>query len=342
MSAAATKTRGEGLSGAQKCAVLCIALGASGAASVLRQLPPEDVEKVTRAIAAMPSPDPELVRAVLDEYRDASRRTPGPRGGPEFASQVLEEAIGAARARPLLQRLGRPDDSALGRLRQAAPQTLAGLLRDEHPQTVAVVAAQLDDDAALALMRSLDAERGQEVLWRLAHLGPVAGDTLGLIERELLSRLAAPPAAGESRAAGGPERVARLLNLAGEAFEKPMLEAMDQRDQGLAARVRQLMFTFEDLLRVDARGLQRVLREVEGKELAMALKVASDELKAHLRKAMSERAASALDEEIEMLGPVRVKDVEAAHAHIIESVRALAQAGEITLQGAGGGGDEMV
>lgn len=340
---AATKVRKDSLSGAQKCAVLCIALGAAGAAKVLQQLAPAEVERVTREIAAMGTPDPDLVRTVLEEFRDASRRPmAAPRGGADYASTVLEQAVGAARARPMLARIAEQGSSGLARLQQASPGTLAGLLREEHPQTVAVVLAQLSDDASLALLEALGPERARDVLYRVARLGPVSADTLGVIERELLARLVARPAAAvESHGEGGPERVARILNRAGEKLEKPVMEELERRDHAIAARVKNAMFTFEDLLRVGAAGIQRVLREIDGKELALALKVASDELKAHLRKGMSERAASALDEEIEMMGPVRVKDVEAAHARIVESVRALAQSGEIQIEGQGGG-DELV
>jgi flagellar motor switch protein FliG len=320
--------------------VLCIALGPAGAAQILQKLAPDEVERVTREIAGMASPDPELLKSVVEEFRDASRRgSATPQGGPGYAAQVLEQTVGVARAKPMLARINGKNDSGLSRLRQAAPETLAGLLRDEHPQAMAAVLAHLDDRQSLNLLRAMDPERAQDVLWRLARLGSVSSQTLQLIEKELLSRLAPAPVA-EIHGEGGPERVARILNLGGEDFEKPALAAMEAQDQEMATRVRQLMFTFEDLLRVDSRGMQRVLREVDGKELAMALKVASDELKAHIRKAMSERAASALDEEIEMLGPARVKDVEAAHMRIIDSVRSLDQAGEIQIQG--GGGDDLV
>jgi flagellar motor switch protein FliG len=340
VSATASRSRRDTLTGAQKCAVLCIALGTAGAAQILQKLAPDEVERVTREIAGMSIPDPELMKSVLEEFRDASRRGPStPRGGPEYAAQVLEQAVGVARAKPMLARISGASDSGLSRLRQAAPETLAGLLRDEHPQAMAAVLAHLDDRQSLNLLKAMDPDRAQDVMWRLARLGSVSSETLRLIEKELLSRLA-PVSVAEIHGEGGPERVARILNLAGEDFEKPALAAMEAQDQEMATRVRQLMFTFEDLLRIDSRGMQRVLREVDGKELAMALKVASDELKAHIRKAMSERAAAALDEEIEMLGPVRIKDVEAAHMRIIDNVRSLGQAGELQIQG--GGGDDLV
>ncbi|HTO91409.1 MAG TPA: flagellar motor switch protein FliG [Candidatus Sulfotelmatobacter sp.] len=335
--AAAARTRRESLSGPQKCAVLCIALGPQGAARILQQLSPDEVERVSREIAGMPSPDPELVRSVVEEFRDASKRggTGTLKGGPAYAQRVLDQALGAAKARPIMERVNAGNESGLGRLRRAASETLAGLLRDEHPQTIALVLAHLDDHQALSLLRALEPERANEVAWRVAAMGPVSPATLVLVEQTLMKRVEPRPTE-EGRGEGGASRMARLLNRAGESLERSILESLEQRDSDLAARVRNLMFTFEDLLRVDPKGMQRVLREVDTKELATALKVASDELKAHIRKAMSERAAAALDEEIEMLGPTRVKDVETAHARIIESVRSLAQAGEITIEGQGG------
>jgi flagellar motor switch protein FliG len=261
------------------------------------------------------------------------------RGGPSYATHLLEQALGPARARPILERMQQQYQSGLSRLRRAAPETLVGLLRDEHPQALALVLAHLDDAQSLALLKALEPERAQDALWRVARLGAVSPDTLALVERTIMAQLDPRPST-TARGEGGPDRVARLLNLAGEDLEKPVLEAIERRDAELAREVRNRMFTFEDLLRVDSRGMQRVLREVDGKELAMALKVASDELKQHIRKAMSERAAGALEEEMEMLGPVRVRDVEGAQGRIIETVRSLGHSGEITI--AGQGADDVV
>ncbi len=331
----------ESLTGSQKCAIVCVSLGPDVASKLLRQLSSDQVERVTQEIAALPPVPPEVVAHVLREFQQSATSPPATaQGGMVYAREVLEHAFGAVRARALVDRIeerGAPPQ--LRRLKQAAPDLLAGLLRDEHPQAAALVLAHLDAPQAIAVLGTLEVKRAAEVLYRMAKLDPVAPETLAQLEGALSGRtdLTFVP---NSAPSGGPASVARLLNLAGGGDRgKEVLEALGQRDGDLAEKVKALMFVFEDLLLIDGRGVQRLLRDVESRELALALKAASDELKAHIRANMSERAGQALEEEIEMLGPVRVKDVEAAQTHIIESVRALEESGEILVRGRGGSDD---
>ncbi len=340
MSAAARSPRLESLSGRQKSAILCLALGPEQGAKILQSLTPEDQEAVTREISALPPIEQDTVQAVLDEFRKAAQGGPsGVRGGEAPAKQMLEQALGAAKARPVLERIeGNRPASQLRKLKQAAPDLLAGVLRDEHPQTIALVLAHLEMDQVCAVVGALEPRLAAEVLYRVARLDTVTPESLQLVEQALAGKadltLTSKPATS-----GGAAAVARVLNQTGGELEKQLLEILAERDADIAANVKALMFVFEDLLLVDGKGMQRLLREVEGKELALSLKAASDELKAHIRGNMSERAAGALDEEIEMLGPVRVKDVEAAQARIIEAVRALEESGEILISGRGGADD---
>jgi flagellar motor switch protein FliG len=168
----------------------------------------------------------------------------------------------------------------------------------------------------------------------------ISPEMLALVETGLSSKTDLA-ISEEMTASGGPGAVAKLLNLTGNTLEKQLLEGIGQRSSEMAGRIESLMFVFEDMLLIDGRGIQRVLRDIESKDLALSLKAASEELKAHLRKNMSERAGAALDEEIEMLGPVRVKDVEAAHGRIIEVVRNLEQSGEIIIR-KGGSNDDFI
>jgi len=325
------------LTGARKCAVLCVALGPERAGEVLRQLSNEQVERVSAEIATLGEVPPELVQQVLEEFESASQVRPAPRGGPAVAKAILERGLEPARAQELVKQM--EGGGGLGRLRQAAPGSLAQAIAAEHPQTAALVVAHLDPPQAVRVLAALGEPMAGEVLWRIARLGPVTPDTLALVEGALSGRVELT-LARPVRPAGGAAAVAKLINQAGGSG--PMLLAgLQERDPGLGREVEALMFVFEDLLKVDNKGIQRLVREIESRDLALGLRAASDELKRHLKAGMSERAAAALDEEMELLGAVRVKDVEAAHGRIVDVARRLEQEGEIQVQGRGGD-DELL
>jgi len=184
----------------------------------------------------------------------------------------------------------------------------------------------------------MDPELAADVLYRVARMEKISPEMLSLVEAGLSSK-ADVSLSQEMTLSGGPAAVAKLLNLSGSALEKQLLEGLQQKNPEMANRIQSLMFTFEDLLLLDGKGMQRLLREVDTKELALALKAVSDELKRHIKSNMSERAAAALEEEIELLGPVRVRDVEGAHARIIEAVRALEESGDVLLRSREGNDD---
>jgi flagellar motor switch protein FliG len=340
MSAPARTLRFDALTGPQKSAVLCLALGPDHGAKLLQALSPEEQEAVTREIAALPPVEQELVDAVMDEFRRAAQAGPrGLRGGDQPARQLLEQAVGPAKARPMLAQIEAASPaSQLKQLKRATPEQLATVLRDEHPQTLALVLAYLEPEQVAALIKAFDPALASEVLYRVARLDGVTPEALHMVEQALAGKtdltLSSRPAAS-----GGPAAVARVLNDAGTEIGKALMERLEERDADLAAGVKALMFVFEDLMLLDGKSMQRLLREVESRELALSLKAASDDVKAHIRANMSERAAGALDEEIEMLGAVRVKDVQAAQARIIEQVRTLEESGEIMISGRGGSDD---
>jgi flagellar motor switch protein FliG len=340
MTVVARKHFQESLTGAQKSAVLCMTLGAKGAARLLQQLSPDEVELVTREIAALPAVASETVNAVLQEYEHASRTVDaGARGGAGFAQQVLEQALGPARARGMLDRVqDQVVDTGLKRLKRAAPEVLVGILRGEHPQTIALILAHLDVRQAASVVEAMDPELAGDVLYRVARMEKISPDVLALVEAGLSSKTDLS-LSQEMTLSGGPAAVAKVLNLAAGSLEKELLDTIQARSAEIANQIKGLMFVFEDLLLLDGKGMQRLLREVDTKELALALKAASDELKQHIRSNMSERAAGALDDEIEILGPVRVRDVEAAHARIIEAVRTLEESGEVLVRRRGGHDD---
>jgi flagellar motor switch protein FliG len=332
---AAAARKSQHLTGPQKSAVLCIALGPQGAARILQQLSPAEVERVSREIAVMQTVDADVVDSVLEEFRSATQAPAQPRGGVDFARNVLEQAVGSGRAREVVHRIEERAVSGFGRLAATPPPALASLLRDEHPQVIALALVHLEEAHAAATLGALDPALAADVAYRVARMGPVQPDLLALVETQLGGRTAAAPPKDAPRP-GGPELLGKWLNRGGEELEKRVLESITDRNADVADRVRASMFTFEDLLLIDAKGMQRVLREVETRDLATALKAASPELKRHILGNMSERAASALEEEIEILGPVRVKDVEAVHQKIVDSVRELGKSGEIMIAGRGG------
>lgn len=330
----------DALSGAQKCAVLCLAVGTKEAATILQQLGSEEVEQVCREIASMSEVTAEMAQAVVQEFQSASQASTSiTRGGVRYAQQVLEQAVGPVRAKIVLDKVQEQVvDTGLKRLKKVAPEVLVGILRGEHPQAIALILSHLDVRQSAAVVAAMDPGLAADVLYRVARMEKISPEMLAIVETGL-SRKTDVSLSQEMTLSGGPGAVARMLNMAGVTLEKQLLEGLQQRNPDIAARVQSLMFVFEDLRLLDGASVQRLLREVDGKELALALKGASDQLKKHITAQMSERAVSALEEEIEMLGPVRVRDVEAVHTRILESVRALEEAGEIRLRGRGGDDD---
>jgi flagellar motor switch protein FliG len=324
---------GRPLTGRQKVAVLCMAVGTEFAAKITTGLSSDEAEMISFEIAQLDRIPQELMEIVLSEWLEstlgiASLTT----GGLEYAREVLEKAFGKSRADGILRRITNQlaDTAGLHRLRKADPQQLATTLRGEHPQTVALVLAHLDAPHTAAILRELPTTFGGEVLYRMARMEKVSPEMLQLIERALSSDADLNFSQGMS-SAGGPAAVASVLNLVSGSLEKELLEGVSERDAMLCEQIKNLMFVFEDLVTLDDKSLQRLLREVEAKQLALALKAASEELKGKILSAMSQRAVAALKEEMEFMGPVKMRDVEGAQAAIVTQVRKLEETGEIVL-----------
>lgn len=336
---AATKTR-TNLTGVQRTAVLCVALGPELSAQILKRLSPAELELVTAEIAAMSAVDGETVDVVLNDFYEASKSVSSSvYGGVAYANRLLEQAVGPEMANDLVGRV-KPQvaEADLTRFNNASPEALAGVLRGEHPQTIALMLAHLGSRQAASVAQALGPDLAADVLFRVARMQKVSPEMVALVQTGLASKqdFTVPR---EMTTSGGPGAVAKVLNLMAESLGKQLLESVAGLDDDMAKQIKSLMFVFEDLILIDNKGMQRLLREVDHAELALALKGASDELKKHIRSAMSERAAEALDEELEMLGAVRVRDVEAAHARIIEVVRSLEDGGEIIVRKVGGSDD---
>jgi len=328
------------LNGLQKAAVLCTMLGAEAAAKVTQQLAQEEVEAISFEIARMGRVDRELADAILNEWIELMLAADSlTTGGIEYAREVLERAYGPAKAAAMLRRIQTQlqDTAGLHLLRNADPTQLGSMLRGEHPQTIALILSHLQPSQTANVLKELPPEQGSEVVYRMARMEKVSPEMLQLIERSMWSEDLAP-SRGLS-ASGGPQAVAAILNTMPASLEKQLMEGVQRRDAALCEQIRNLMFVFEDIVTIDARSIQRVLREVDGKELALALKGASPELQDKITGAMSQRAVAALKEEMEMMGPTKKRDVETAQGNIVAALRRLEEAGEIVLSG---GADDMV
>lgn len=321
------------LTGRQKAAIFCMLLGSEAAAEVTQHLDADEVEGISYEIARMEHVDAEIANAVLEEWEEMALATSSlARGGVDYAREVLEKAFGTRKAEAVLDRVENQlnDAAQLFGLRNADPQQLSSVLRNEHPQILALVLAHLDESQASKVLQQVDEETGGEVLYRMASMERVSPDMLEMVgesfgdEDELYM-------SDDMASAGGPETAAGVLNQIPSSAEKELLEVIDERDEELCGEIKNLMFVFEDLASVDERSLQRLMQEVETKELALALKVASEELKERLQSVMTKRARQSLEDEMEFLGPVRVSDVEDAQQRIVNQARALEESGEIVL-----------
>jgi flagellar motor switch protein FliG len=257
----------------------------------------------------------------------------------DYARRVLEKAFGTSKAQQVLKRIEAQlhDHISLTHLRNADPGQLTAIIRNEHPQTIALILAFLDPSQVAAVLKEMDPAMGSDILLRIARMEKVMPDVLRIIE-ESVGAESDLSMSGDGSRAGGPEAVAEVLNLVPGAVEKDLLDGVAEKDAELSEQIKNLMFVFEDIVKLDDRGITRLLRDVDTRQLSLALKLASEELKGRMLGSMSSRARDALLEEMEFLGPVRVSDVEQAQSSIVKMARALEEAGEIVI----GGGDDLV
>jgi flagellar motor switch protein FliG len=316
-------------------------LGSEAAAAITQKLAVEEVEQISFEIARMDRVSSEATDAVLSEWLDVMLAADSvAAGGVEFAREVMEKAFGAQKSQVMLKRIMSQisEGAGLHRLRNADPQQLGNTLRGEHPQTVALILAHLEAPHTASVLKELDPVFGAECVLRMARMEKVSPDMLVLIERSILTETDLAPAQGLSTS-GGPAAVAEVLNLVAPSLEKAIMKGVEAIDPALCEQIRNLMFVFEDVVSLDDRSLQRLLREIDVKELALALKSASNEVKNKIMGGMSQRASAALKEEMEMLGPARKRDIESAQTAIVAMIRKLEDAGEIVV---GGGADDLV
>jgi flagellar motor switch protein FliG len=310
-----------------------LSLGPDLAAQITQRLAVEEVDAISFEIARMGQVDPDTVEGVLEEWMTRILVADSlAAGGLEAAREILEKAFGPRKAQQVLERIQGQLQSSVGlqRLRSVEARQLSTMLREEHPQTVALILAHLDPNHTASVIKELDARAASEAVFRMAKMEKVQPELLQLVERSLSADIDLTMTQGLS-ASGGPAIVATVLNHLPPSLERVLLEEVAQKDQVLCDQIKNLMFVFEDISSLDERALQRIVRDIELKQLALALKAASADLKAKLTGAMTQRAATALQDEMEMLGAVRLRDVEAAQSAIVAVVRKLEEAGEIVI-----------
>src|SRR6478609_205922 len=322
------------MSDLRKAAILLMSLPEDQAVTLLSKLLPKQVEQVSIEIAKLGRLSGDEQENVIHEFADANPNALGLQGGGiDLAKSLVEKALGS-KASPTLD-IVRQSIEALpfGFLKKVDPQNLLTFIIDEHPQTIALVLSHLPPAYGAEIIKGLPAERQLAVVRRVAHMGQTSPEVIGEVERGLETRMASLMQQSFEKA-GGVNSVAEILNVSDRATERTLLEALSQDDPDLVEEIRRLMFVFDDLTKLNDKDIQTVLKNVETAQWAMALKGASPELKKKIMGNMSQRAAAMLNEEMEYKGAVKLSEVEQIQQQIVDIVRRLEDAGEITVHAA--------
>ncbi|HEY3425773.1 MAG TPA: flagellar motor switch protein FliG [Negativicutes bacterium] len=325
----------------QKAAILLITLGPDIAAQIFKHLREDEIEKLTLEIANQRKISQEQKDRVLTEFHQmALAKEYISSGGIDYAREVLEKALGSDKAVSIINRLTsslqiRPFDFA----RKTDPAQLLNFIQNEHPQTIALIMAYLIPDQAAAILSALPPERQVDVAKRIATMDRTSPDVLKDVER-ILERKLSSLITQDFTAAGGVDSIVEVLNRVDRTTERTIIENLEVQNPELAEEIKRRMFVFEDIVLLDDRSLQLVLREIDSKDMALALKASSSEVADKIYKNMSKRASEMLREEIEFMGPVRIRDVEEAQQKIVNAIRRLEESGEIIVSR--GKGDEII
>ncbi|MDZ7641958.1 MAG: flagellar motor switch protein FliG [Desulfurivibrio sp.] len=336
------KDGGSGLSGPEKAAVFLLTVGEEFTSQVFQRLAPEEIKLVGRQMAKIDKIDKEELEALLNEFKSDAGQADLFLSGNDLLEHALNKGLSSDKAQEILEDIRSDWKLTLfQKARKLEPKILVNFLRNEHPQTVALVMSVLDPTQAAQILAELPEATQVEVIMRMAELDKVSPEILVDVDRVLQDELLAVEGM-EGQRLGGVEAVAELLNNAERATEASVLEGVEEQQESLAEEIRRLMFVFEDLLNVDDRGVQLILKEVSTDDLKIALKIASEELQQKVFNSMSSRAVEMLKDDMEIMGPTRVRDVEAAQQNIIKVAKRLEQEGKIQLAVGGGGEDEFV
>ncbi len=331
----------EGLTGVQKAAILLITLGPERSADIFKHLKEDEIEELTLEIANTRSVSPQVKDAVINEfYQICLAQQYIAEGGIGYAKELLETALGADKAHEVINKLTaslqvRPFEF----IRKTEPQQVLNFIQDEHPQTIAMILSYLPPSQAAMILSALSPEKQADVAKRIALMDRTSPEVIKEVER-VLERKLSSLINQDYTSAGGVDATVSILNAVDRGTEKRIMESLEIEEPELAEEIRKKMFVFEDILLLDDRSIQRVLREVDNQDLEYALKGTNEDVQNAIFKNLSSRLASMIKEDMEYMGPIRMKDVEEAQQKIVGIIRRLEDSGEIIISR--GGGDDLV
>ncbi len=330
------------LSGLKKTSILMISLDVETASMLFKLLTQQEIEKIAIEIANTKGIHSQIAFDVMEEFNNLIMAQEFiAQGGMEFAQSTLESAFGMEKAMEIMDKIkGALQVKGFNTLKKADAHQLVNFLIKEHPQTIALILSHLNPEKVADVLAEFPEDLMSDVALRIATLGKISPELLKEME-SVVDTLAEQVIGQELSSTGGTKALAEILNKASKSTEKNILSKMEESDPELASEIKSLMFTFEDIALIDDRGIQSILKHIDKKDLPLALKVADESLKEKIFRNMSERAANLLREDLEFLGPVRLKEVEEAHRRIVEVVKQLEEEGEIIVAGRGGE-EEMI
>ncbi|MBI5058303.1 flagellar motor switch protein FliG [candidate division KSB1 bacterium] len=328
------------LSNMQKAAVLMISIGTEASAAIYKNLQDDEIEDITREVVNIRNIESDSVHEVIEEFYQMMKVQDFVAvGGLGYAEEVLVKSLGAEKAHEILRRVERlMKVKGFNILKNVDANQLLAFIQKEHPQTIAFVLTQLSPNQASTILMDLPPELQSEVMLRYATMERVAPETISSVEAVLESRIDFSQSTSKL---GGVRAAAEVLNMIGQSAERTILSKINEQAPELATSIKNLMFVFEDIVTLDDRSIQRVLKEVDNKDLALALKHVSPEVKKRILANLSQRASQMITEEIEYMGPVRLKEVEVAQQKVVDVVRQLEESGQVVIVG-GAKAEEMV
>jgi flagellar motor switch protein FliG len=325
------------LTGIQKAAILFITLGPDASSGIIKKLPEKDIQKITYEIANITSVKAEQRQAILDEFMGMNKAKDFLlEGGVDYARDLLSKALGSHRANEILEKVMEETQQyrPFSIVRKADAHQLLNVMSNEHPQTIALIMCYMQPDKAAQIMAELPLDLQSEVSYRIATMSSISPMVVKEIEKVLNGKLSSVIRT-DSTVIGGIDSLVEILSQVDRTTEKNITEGLEREDAELAEKIKESMFVFEDIITLDDVAIQRILREVDVKDLSLALKGCSEEVANAIFKNQSKRAAASLKEDMEFLGPVRLMDVEKAQQKIVGILRRLDEAGEIVLSRGG-------
>ena len=331
------------LSGPSKAAIVMVALGSEASSQIFKNLDESEIEKLSTEIARLDNVTSQIREAVLEEFHNlAIAHQYVTQGGLDYAREILESALGPRKAKEILEKVQQTiRTTGFNLLENVDPKQIVNFIQKEHPQTIALLLAHMEPKNAAPIVSALPQELQVDVATRIATMESISPETLDQVEEVLVSQIKSL-FGGDVSEIGGVKAVAEMLNSVDRGAEKNMLGNLERENPELATEIKNLMFVFEDVLLLDDRSMQRVLKEIDTKDLSMALKGASEELQEKFFRNMSSRAAEMIREDMEFMGPIRLKDVEEVQQRIVDVIRRLEEDGEIIISGRGGDEDIVV